>query len=48
MRTVRLTNETKGDILKNLLKRSPDQYGEYEDTVKEILANAHTLPVSAF
>ena len=38
MRIVRLTEQTKGDLLNNLLKRSPDQYDEYEQTVKEILS----------
>ena len=37
MRIVNLTNETKQDILKNLLKRSPSQYTEYEKTVADIL-----------
>ena len=37
MRIVALTNETKQDILKNLLKRSPGQYPEYEATVQEII-----------
>ncbi len=39
MRTIRLTEQSKGDLLKSLLKRSPDQYGEYETIVKEILEN---------
>ncbi|MDO5573377.1 MAG: histidinol dehydrogenase [bacterium] len=38
MRIVALTNETKQDILKNLLKRSPGQYPEYETTVQEIIS----------
>lgn len=38
MRIVNLTNETKQDILKNLLKRSPSQYTEYEKTVADILS----------
>ena len=38
MRIVRLTEQTKGDLLNNLVKRSPDQYDEYEQTVKEILS----------
>ena len=37
MRIVELTNETKQDILKNLLKRSPSQYTEYEKKVSDIL-----------
>ena len=39
MRIVNLTNETKQDILKNLLKRSPSQYTEYEKTVADILSD---------
>ena len=39
MRQLKLTSETKNDILTNLLKRSPAQYTEYEETVKEILNN---------
>ncbi len=37
MRTVKLTEENRKDILKNLLKRSTSNYGEYEDTVRKIL-----------
>lgn len=37
MRIVRLTEETKRDILSDLLKRSPNNYSQYEDTVKEII-----------
>ncbi len=36
MRILRLSDDTKSDILGNLLKRSPGQYAEYEATVKEI------------
>ncbi|MCR5420983.1 MAG: histidinol dehydrogenase [Lachnospiraceae bacterium] len=39
MRIVKLTRETRTDIMKDLLKRSPSQYTEYENTVKEILEN---------
>ncbi len=39
MRIVNLTNETKQDILKKLLKRSPSQYTEYEKTVADILSD---------
>ena len=38
MRTVTLTKEKTKDILENLLKRSPNQYGSYETAVREILA----------
>lgn len=39
MRIVKLTQETKNDILGNLLKRSPNQYAQYEATVSEIISN---------
>ncbi len=37
MRIVELNNETKKDILNNLLKRSPSSYGDYAATVEEIV-----------
>ena len=37
MRTITLTKETTKDILENLLKRSPNHYGNYEAAVREIL-----------
>ncbi len=37
MRTVRLTEETKKNILEDLLKRSPNQYKEYTERVEAIL-----------
>lgn len=37
MRIERLDNNTRKNILENLLKRSPNQYGEYEKGVSEIL-----------
>lgn len=39
MKTVKLTSETKKDILDNLLKRSPNNYGQYEAVVSEIISN---------
>lgn len=39
MRIVRLTDETRNNIMTGLLKRNPSQYTEYENTVKEILDN---------
>lgn len=39
MKTVKLTAETQKDILNTLLKRSPNNYGQYEDTVAEIVNN---------
>ena len=38
MRIVQLSKETKNNILENLLKRSPNSYGEYEDRVADIIA----------
>lgn len=37
MRILELTESTRNNILENLLKRSPNNYGEYETTVKEII-----------
>lgn len=37
MRIVKLTEKERANILENLLKRSPNQYGKFEDTVNEIL-----------
>ncbi|MDE6626874.1 MAG: histidinol dehydrogenase [Lachnospiraceae bacterium] len=39
MRTIKLTNETKKNLLDDLLKRSPNNYTEYADTVQEIVEN---------
>ena len=39
MKIVALTDETKKDLLDKLLKRSPSNYTEYEDTVYEIVHN---------
>ena len=39
MRTVKLTKETKDELLGNLLKRNPGNYTEYENTVNEIINN---------
>ena len=39
MRVVKLTDETKNNILENLLKRSPNSYGKFEAAVGEILSN---------
>ncbi|SEF45888.1 histidinol dehydrogenase [Butyrivibrio sp. Su6] len=39
MRTVKLTKETKDELLGNLLKRNPGSYTEYENTVNEIINN---------
>ena len=47
MRIVTLTNETKDNILENLLKRSPNSYGEYEGQVAEIIENVRKNQDSA-
>ena len=39
MRIVELTESTRKNVLNDLLKRSPNNYSEYEDTVNEILVN---------
>lgn len=39
MRIVKLTDSTRKNVLNDLLKRSPNNYSEYEDTVNEILGN---------
>lgn len=42
MRTVALTKESTKDILENLLKRSPNNYGKFEAAVYEILNKVKT------
>lgn len=42
MRMITLTKETTKDILENLLKRSPNNYGNYEAAVREILNRVQT------
>ena len=37
MRTIKLTEETRKDLLEKLLKRSPNCYGEYEGRVTEVV-----------
>ena len=39
MRILKLTKETEENILEDLLKRSPNSYGKFEDSVNEIIAN---------
>lgn len=39
MRIVNLTKEATENILENLLKRSPNNYGDFESSVAEIVAN---------
>ena len=40
MRILTLTKETQQNILENLLKRSPNSYGEYEGRVNAIIEEA--------
>lgn len=42
MRIIELTNETKNNVLEDLLKRSPNNYGSYESTVDEIIEHVKT------
>lgn len=42
MRIVQLNEQSRENILENLLKRSPNQYDEYQSTVNEILENIKT------
>ena len=39
MKIIKLTDETKQDILSSLLKRSPNNYAQYEKTVADIIEN---------
>ncbi len=42
MRIVKLTEETKKNLMNDLLKRSPNNYSQYESTVNEIIENVRT------
>ena len=39
MKTVRLTKDSQRDLLDSLLKRSPNNYGQYESVVADIIAS---------
>ena len=39
MRIVELNEETRNNLLEKLLKRSPNSYGQFEQTVNDIIAN---------
>ncbi|MBQ8527724.1 MAG: histidinol dehydrogenase [Lachnospiraceae bacterium] len=39
MKIIKLTQESKDSLLNDLLKRSPNNYGQYEKTVQEIIEN---------
>ena len=41
MRIIKLTQETRQNLLTDLIRRSPDDYGPYEATVKEIVSDVH-------
>lgn len=42
MKIVQLTKTSKQNLLRDLLQRSPNHYGEYEKTVSEIIENVKT------
>ena len=42
MRIVKLTDETKNNLLESLLKRSPNSYSQYEKTVNDIIEDVRT------
>ena len=42
MRIVNLTSQTKQNLLENLLKRSTNDYGDYEKIVADIIENVKT------
>lgn len=42
MRILKLTKETKNNLLESLLKRSPNSYGEFEGRVNTIIENVRT------
>ena len=42
MRIVKLTEETKKNLMNDLLKRSPNNYSQYESAVNEIIENVRT------
>lgn len=42
MKIVKLTEETRKNVLDDLLKRSPNNYSQYEKTVNEIIDNVKT------
>ena len=42
MRIIELNKETKENLLNDLLKRSPNNYGQFESTVNEIIENVKT------
>ncbi len=47
MRIIKLTEETKTNLMNDLLKRSPNNYSQYESTVNEIIENVRCNKDSA-
>ena len=43
MRTLKLTSDTKKNLLEDLLKRSPNNYTQYEDKVNAIIEKVLSL-----
>ena len=46
MRMVQLTKQEKENILENLLKRSPNQYDEYQEAVKMCIRDRATSGIN--
>lgn len=42
MKIIKLTEDTKKNVMEDLLKRSPNNYSQYEATVNEIIENVRT------
>ena len=47
MKIIALTEDTKKNVMEDLLKRSPNNYSQYEATVNEIIENVRTNKNSA-
>ena len=45
MRILKLTEDSRRDILESLLKRSPNNYGEFESRVNDIITSERSLMV---
>ena len=48
MRILKLTEDTRKDILQNLLKRSPNNYGEFEGRVNALLKKCEITAIRQF
>jgi len=42
MRILKLTKDTRNNLLEDLLKRSPNSYKQYEERVSEIIEKVHS------